>query len=88
MPRTAVNVPSLAPPAGPFSPAVRTGNLLYVSGQVAHGPATGRLVAGDVTRQTERVFENLQAVVSAADKSFAGVVLPLCAAVEIDLVAE
>jgi len=63
----------IAPPVGPFSAAVRSGDALYLSGQVGQDPATGRLIEGDVTAQTEQVFRNLAAVLAAAGKSFADV---------------
>ena len=59
---------------GPYSQAVRAGQLLFLSGQVALDPATGQMVEGGVTEQTRRVFENLGAVLTAAGRSFADVV--------------
>ena len=59
---------------GPYSQAVRCGNLLYTSGQVALDPATGQLVGTDIETQTERVFQNIQAVLAAAGASLAHVV--------------
>lgn len=74
MDKTAVTTERIAPPAGPFSPAVRSGGTLYLSGQVAQDPATGRLVAGDATRQTEQIFANLSSVLEAADMTLANVI--------------
>jgi 2-iminobutanoate/2-iminopropanoate deaminase len=51
---------------GPYSQAVRAGELLFCSGQIPLDPATGTLVAGDVTAQTEQVFANIKAVLAAA----------------------
>ena len=59
---------------GPYSPAIRAGNLLFVSGQVAFDPATGVLVDGDIALQTEQVMRNLTALLAAAGASFAHVV--------------
>ena len=59
---------------GPYSQAVRAGQLLFVSGQVPLDPATGNLVEGDIAAQTRRVFENLGAVLKAGGRSFADVV--------------
>jgi len=56
---------------GPYSQAVRSGNTLYFSGQIPLDPATGELVAGDITTQARRVFENLRAVCEAAGGSLA-----------------
>ncbi len=58
---------SAAPAAiGPYAQAIRAGDLVYTSGQVALDPATGELMAGGVTEQTERVCENLRAVLNEA----------------------
>jgi 2-iminobutanoate/2-iminopropanoate deaminase len=58
---------SSAPAAiGPYSQAVRVGDMLYASGQVALDPATGQLVPGGVSEQTERVFANIKAVLNEA----------------------
>ena len=59
---------------GPYSQAVRAGQLLFLSGQVALDPATGQMVEGGIAEQTRRVFENLAAVLAAGGRSFADVV--------------
>lgn len=59
---------------GPYSQAVRFGNTLYTSGQTPIDPATGKLVDGDIGSQARRVFENLKAVLAAADATFDNVV--------------
>ena len=59
---------------GPYSQAVRIGNFLYTSGQVALDPASGAVVAGGVAEQTTRVIENLKAVLAAAGANLAQVV--------------
>jgi 2-iminobutanoate/2-iminopropanoate deaminase len=51
---------------GPYSQAIRVGGLVHCSGQIAIDPATGNLVQGDVSVQTERVLLNLAAVLAAA----------------------
>lgn len=55
---------------GPYSQAVRVGDLLYTSGQVALDPASGQLSTGDITEQTRRVCENLKAVLAAGGARF------------------
>jgi 2-iminobutanoate/2-iminopropanoate deaminase len=66
---------SNAPAAiGPYSQAVRCGNLIFVSGQIPLDPKTGELVGGDTAAQTVRVLENLSAILEAAGSSFARVV--------------
>jgi 2-iminobutanoate/2-iminopropanoate deaminase len=65
----------LAPkPVGPYSAALRAGELLFVSGQVPLDPATGRMVEGDIDVHTRRVLENVRALLDAAGLSFAQVV--------------
>jgi 2-iminobutanoate/2-iminopropanoate deaminase len=59
---------------GPFSQAIRANGLVFVSGQVAVDPATGRLVAGDTAAQTERALENVSAILAAAGTSLERVV--------------
>ena len=70
MSKTAVTSPELAPPVGPFSQAIEVGGFLYVSGQVGQDPATGKVVEGGIVAETERVFQNLAAVLKAAGRSF------------------
>jgi 2-iminobutanoate/2-iminopropanoate deaminase len=59
---------------GPYSQAVRVGDTLYASGQVALDPATGQLVHGGVGDQTVRVCENIKAVLAAAGMKLSNVV--------------
>lgn len=54
------------PPVGAYSPAVRAGNLVFLSGQVPKDPRTGNTLAGDVRRQTTYVFRNIELVLKAA----------------------
>jgi reactive intermediate/imine deaminase len=58
---------------GPYSQAVKAGNVIYTSGQVSLDPKTGELVTGDFTAQARRVFDNLQAVLKAAGAGFQNV---------------
>lgn len=74
MARDAVTTDKIATPVGPFSPAVHAGEVVYLSGQVAQDPATGRLIDGDAAAQTEQIFANLEAVLGAAGKTLADVV--------------
>jgi 2-iminobutanoate/2-iminopropanoate deaminase len=70
MSKTAITSPELTPPVGPFSQVVKMNGFLFFSGQVAQDPATGKLVEGGIEAETERVFQNLAAVLKAAGKSF------------------
>lgn len=66
---------SEAPAAiGPYSQAIRCGQLVFASGQIALDPASGTLVGDDVATQTQRVLQNLQAVLASAGTSLAHVV--------------
>jgi 2-iminobutanoate/2-iminopropanoate deaminase len=70
MRREIITTDRIAPSVGPFSAAVRGGDLLFLSGQIALDPATGKLVAGDIGAQTEQIFANISAVLEAAGKRF------------------
>ncbi len=59
---------------GPYSQAVRSGNLLYTSGQIPLDPRTGELVKGDFEAMTRRVFENLEAVLESGGATFRNVI--------------
>ena len=60
----------LAPKAiGPYSQAVVSNGVAYLSGQIPNDPATGQLLEGDITAQTERVLQNLKAVLEASGAS-------------------
>ncbi len=61
-------------PIGPYSPAIKTDHLIYCAGQTPLNPTTGELVTGSVQEQTERVLENLSAVLKAASSSLENVV--------------
>jgi 2-iminobutanoate/2-iminopropanoate deaminase len=70
MSKTAITSPELAPPVGPFSQAIKVGGLIFFSGQVGLDPTTGKLVAGGIAAESERILQNLSAVLKAAGKSF------------------
>ncbi len=59
---------------GPYSQAVQAGNLLFCSGQIPLNPATGEVVQGDATVQTEQVMKNIAAVLAAAGIGFDDVI--------------
>ena len=59
---------------GPYSQAIKTGNMIFCSGQIPIDPATGEFVSQDVSEQTEQVFKNLTAVLEAAGASLDDVV--------------
>jgi len=72
--REAVSAPDAAKPIGPYSPAIRAGNLLFLSGQVAFDPVSGVLIDGDISAQTDQVMRNIGALLKAAGTDFAHVV--------------
>jgi len=72
--KTSITSPELTPPVGPFSQAIRVDGFLYFSGQVAQDPSTGKVVEGGIVPETDRVLQNLSAVLKAAGKSFDDVV--------------
>lgn len=66
---------SEAPAAiGPYSQAIRSGQFLYASGQIPLDPVTGELVGSNAQEQTERVFQNMQAVLASSGGSLANIV--------------
>ncbi len=74
MPRDPISTTKAPAAIGPYSQAVRAGDTVYLSGQVALDPASGLLVEGDVEAQARRAFDNLRAVCEAAGGSMDDVV--------------
>ena len=72
--KEAISSPTAAPAIGPYSPAIRAGNLLFVSGQIPLDPATGQLVEGDIRAQTTRVLQNIGELLKAGGTDFSSVV--------------
>jgi len=68
--KAAITSPDAPNPAGAYSPALRVGSLLFVSGQIPIDPATGQLVVGEVAVHARRVMDNLGALLKAAGLSF------------------
>ena len=73
MERRAVSSPDAPAAIGPYSAAIRAGNLLFLSGQIPLNPTDGTLVGGDITAQTEQVFRNISSLLQAAGATFANV---------------
>jgi len=72
--KTIVRPASSAPAVGPYNHGVRAGDLLFCAGQIPIDPLTGSLVAGDIKVQTQRVLENVKAILDDQKLSFADVV--------------
>ncbi|MBL7816394.1 MAG: RidA family protein [Saprospiraceae bacterium] len=70
-----INTPNAPAPIGPYSQAVQTGNMLFVSGQIPIDPATGELVMESLEAETTQVMKNLQAVLTEAGTNFDNVVM-------------
>ena len=63
---------------GPYSQAVKSGNLLFCSGQIALDPVSGVLTGSDIQAQTEQVMQNISALLAASGASFDDVVKTTC----------
>ena len=72
--KTIIKTTAAPAPIGPYNQAVRAGNTVYVSGQIALDPDTGELLKGSIEDETELVMQNLQAVLKAAGADFSNVV--------------
>jgi len=66
--------PGVPAPRGPYSPAVRAGDFIFVSGQVPVDPATQQIVSGDIRRETRQTLNNLKAVLEGCGATLADVV--------------
>ena len=72
--RDAVSTPKAPKAIGPYSQAIKANGFVFISGQVAFDPATGNLITGGIQEQTERVLNNLIAILQAAGSSWEKVV--------------
>jgi len=72
--KTIIRPPQAPTPVGPYSQAVRVGDLLFCAGQIPLDPATGQLVGGDIQAQTERVLANIGAILAHEHLTLAHVV--------------
>jgi len=69
-----INTTAAPQPIGPYSQAIKVGNTLYTSGQIAINPASNKLVLDTITIETKQVMENLKAVLAAANMDFSNVI--------------
>ena len=76
--RTIISTTAAPAAIGPYSQAIRCGNMLYTSGQIPLDPATGAVVGDDIREQAEQVMKNLAAVLTAGGSSFANAVKTTC----------
>ena len=76
--RTVISTSNAPAAIGPYSQAIRCGNMVYTSGQIPLDPATGTVVGDEIRAQTEQVMKNLSAVLTAAGTSFENAVKTTC----------
>ena len=69
-----INTPNAPAPIGPYNQAVMTGDMLFISGQIALVPGTGELANADLTEETNQVMKNLKAILTEAGMDFSHVV--------------
>ncbi|MEO6404506.1 MAG: RidA family protein [Ferruginibacter sp.] len=74
MQKIIVNTPNAPAPIGPYNQAVRSGNLLFISGQIALDPSTAGLIIDDIETETTQVMKNLQAILTEAGAGFENIV--------------
>ncbi len=74
MEKMIINTPNAPAPIGPYSQAVQAGGLLFLSGQIAIDPTTGKVEASDIGGETQQVMQNLKALLSSAGLEFGHVV--------------
>ncbi|MFX1564055.1 MAG: RidA family protein [Promethearchaeota archaeon] len=72
--KTAIHTKNAPSPVGPYSQAIRAGNLIFISGQIPTNPATGELVKGTLKEQTCRCMDNIKAIINAAGGSLKDIV--------------
>lgn len=84
MPKSVVATQQAPQAIGPYSQAIRLGNLLFTAGQIPLDPSSSKLVEGDIEQQTERVMENLKAILEAAGSSLDQVVKTTCFLANLD----
>lgn len=70
-----ITLPNTLPPVAPYSHAVRAGDFLFVTGQLAEDPATGEIIRGPIAEQTRQVMENLKLVLDQVGTGFDRVVM-------------
>jgi 2-iminobutanoate/2-iminopropanoate deaminase len=74
MAKEIINTSNAPAPIGPYNQAVLTGNLLFISGQVALKPGTGELAITDIIEETHQVMQNLKAILTEVSMDFSNIV--------------
>ena len=78
MSKKIINTDKAPKAIGPYSQAVRVGDLLFASGQIPLEPATGEMVQGGIVEQATRVMENIKGLLESQDLAFSNVVKTTC----------
>jgi len=74
MSKEIINTSNAPAPIGPYNQAIKTGNLLFVSGQVAIRPSTGEMANSDIIEETHQVLQNLKSILAEAGMDFSNIV--------------
>jgi 2-iminobutanoate/2-iminopropanoate deaminase len=74
MSKTIINTQNAPAPIGPYNQAIKTGNFLFISGQVALKPGTNDMANADIVEETHQVLQNLKAILSEAGMDFGNIV--------------
>jgi 2-iminobutanoate/2-iminopropanoate deaminase len=74
MEKRIVNTPDAPAPIGPYNQAVKTGDLLFISGQIALVPGTETLINSSISEETEQVMKNLQSILASEGMNFSNIV--------------
>ena len=72
--KTIINTPNAPAPIGPYNQAVLSGNMLFISGQIALIPGTSNLNDADISTETNQVMNNLKAILTAAEMDFSHII--------------
>jgi len=73
-----IYTPNAPAALGPYSQAVETNGMLFISGQVPIDPETGKVIEGGITEQTEQAMKNIEAILNEAGYTFANVIKSTC----------
>lgn len=88
MSKQIINTTNAPAPIGPYNQSVKTGNLLFVSGQIALVPGSGELLTGSIEEETHQVMKNLQAILTEAGTDFSSIVKTTIFLIDMDLFAK
>ncbi len=84
MPKKILDAPSAPPPVGPYSVATEANGFVYISGQGAMNPATGKVIEGGVEAEAEQVMRNIGAILADLDLQYSDIVKTTIFLVDMD----